>query len=66
MKRIIIAVILLLSFVNVYPSTNKTTNTTPDLIETNDQYDKLIDLARTYFNKNTAPRRFVVALCFYI
>ena len=53
MKRIIIVVILLLSFVNVYSNANKTTNTTPELIEVYNQYDKLIDLARTYFNKNT-------------
>lgn len=53
MKRIIIIVILLLSFVDVYSNTNKTTNTTPELIEVYNQYDKLIDLARTYFNKNT-------------
>lgn len=53
MKRIIIAVILLLSFADVYSNTNKTTNTTPELIDVYNQYDKLIDLARTYFNKNT-------------
>lgn len=53
MKRIIIAAILLLSFINVYSNTNKTANATIDLTEINDPYDKLIDLARSYFNKNT-------------
>jgi tetratricopeptide (TPR) repeat protein len=53
MKRIIIAAILLLSFVNVYSNSNDKTNTTNDITESQNQYDKLIDLARTYFNKNT-------------
>ena len=51
MRRIIIAIILLLSFINVYSSTSYKTNTANDISE--NQYDKLLDLAKTYVNKNT-------------
>lgn len=53
MRRIITVVILLLSFINVYSNTNNKTNITNDFAESQNQYDKLIDLARTYSNKNT-------------
>lgn len=52
MGRIIIAILLTLSFINVYPNTDNEANTNTS-IESQNQYDKLIDLARTYFDKNT-------------
>ena len=52
MKRIILTVVLLLSFVTVYPNAIKGTNANDVITESQDQYDKLIDLAKTYFNKN--------------
>ena len=52
MKRIILTAILLLSFVNVYSNVIKETNTTNVITESENQCDKLIDLAKTYFNKN--------------
>ena len=52
MDRIIIAILLTLSFINVYPNTDNEANTNTS-IESQNQYDKLIDLARTYFDKNT-------------
>lgn len=53
MKRIILTAILLLSFVNVYSNVIKGTNTTNVITESEKQCDKLINLAKTYFNKNT-------------
>lgn len=53
MKRLIFAVILLLSFINIYASTDNETNVTNDITDSHNQYDRLIDLARTYFYKNT-------------
>lgn len=52
MGRIIIAILLTLSFINVYPNTDNEANKNTS-IESQNQYDKLIDLARTYFDKNT-------------
>lgn len=49
MRKIIIATLLLLSFLNVYPNQNNETET----IENQNQYEKLVDLAKTYFYKNT-------------
>lgn len=49
MRKIIIAILLLLSFLNVYA--NQTNET--EIIENQNQYEKLIDLAKTYFYKNT-------------
>ena len=49
MRKIIIATLLLLSFLNVYSNQNNETET----IENQNQYEKLIDLAKTYFYKNT-------------
>lgn len=49
MRKIIIATLLLLSFLNVYANQNNETET----IENQNQYEKLIDLAKTYFYKNT-------------
>ncbi len=42
-----------MSFINVFPNTNNETNSTIEITENHNQYDKLIDLAKTYFNKNT-------------
>lgn len=53
MKRTIFAVILLLSFINIYANTDNETNATNDITDSQNQYDRLIDLARTYFYKNT-------------
>ena len=47
MRKIIIATILLLSFLNLYP------NNETEITENQNQYEKLIDLAKTYFYKNT-------------
>ncbi len=52
MKRIFFAVILLFSFIHVYSNTNNNINTNNDFTENQDPYDRLIDLAKTYFNKN--------------
>lgn len=49
MRKIIIATILLLSFLNVYPNQKHET----EAIENQNQYEKLVDLAKTYFYKNT-------------
>lgn len=49
MRKIIIATLLLLSFLNVYPNQKHETET----IENQNQYEKLVDLAKTYFYKNT-------------
>lgn len=49
MRKIIITAILILSFINVYSNQNNETET----IENQNQYEKLIDLAKTYFYKNT-------------
>lgn len=49
MRKIIIATLLLLSFLNVYA--NQTNET--EIIENQNQYEKFIDLAKTYFYKNT-------------
>jgi tetratricopeptide (TPR) repeat protein len=49
MRKIIIATLLLLSFLNVYANQTNETET----IENQNQYEKLIDLAKTYFYKNT-------------
>ena len=43
MRKIIIATLLLLSFLNVYANQNNETET----IENQNQYEKLIDLAKT-------------------
>lgn len=40
-----------LSFINVYSNTDNEANKTNDITE--NQYDRLVDLARTYFSKNT-------------
>ena len=52
MKRIISVVILLLSFVNAYPNAIKEIKVSNNITESQSQYDKLVDLAKTYFNKN--------------
>ena len=52
MKRIFFVVILLFSFIHVYSNTNNNINTNNDFTENQDPYDRLIDLAKTYFNKN--------------
>ena len=52
MKRIISVVILLLSFVNAYPNAIKEIKVDNNITESQSQYDKLVDLAKTYFNKN--------------
>lgn len=49
MRKIIIATLLLLSFINVYPNQNNET----EIIGNQNQYEKLINLAKTYFHKNT-------------
>lgn len=49
MRKIIIAILLLLSFLNVYANQTNETET----IENQNQYEKLVDLAKTYFYKNT-------------
>ena len=49
MRKKIIATLLLLSFLNVYPNQKHETET----IENQNQYEKLVDLAKTYFYKNT-------------
>lgn len=52
MKRIFFVVILLFSFIHVYSNTNNNINTNNDFTGNQDPYDRLIDLAKTYFNKN--------------
>ena len=52
MKRIFFVVILLFSFIHVYSNTNNNINANNDFTENQDPYDRLIDLAKTYFNKN--------------
>ena len=52
MKRIILVVTLLLSFVCAHSNSSNKTDITSDFPETHKQYDKLIDLAKAYFNKN--------------
>lgn len=51
MKRLIIITALLLSLTNVY--SNDKTNPANNIEGTVSQYDKLIELARTYLDKNT-------------
>ena len=52
MKRIIFVVALLFSFIYVYSETNNNISTNNNFTENQDPYDRLIDLAKTYFNKN--------------
>ena len=52
MKRIILVVTLLLSFVCAHSNSSNKTDITSDFPETHKQYEKLIDLAKAYFNKN--------------
>ena len=52
MKRTILIVILLLSFVNIYSNTIKETTITNNITESQNQYDKLIDLAKSCFKEN--------------
>lgn len=52
MKRIFFIATLLLSLVYAYPNTNNDVKTNNDFIENQNQYDKLIELANIYFNKN--------------
>ncbi len=53
MKRIIITLIYLLSLFNAYSTTNNKGKTENGPITNENQYEKLIDLAKTYFSKNT-------------
>ena len=53
MKRIFLTTILLLSFIYAYPYSSNETSNLNGIPETHTQYDKLIDLAKTYFSKNT-------------
>ena len=52
MKRIFFIATLLLSLVYAYPNTNNDVKPNNDFIENQNQYDKLIELANIYFNKN--------------
>lgn len=52
MKKIVITLIVLSSFLNVL-SGNNNLEGKDNIIENEEQYDKLIDLAKTYFKKNT-------------
>ena len=53
MKRIFLTTILLLSFIYAYPYSSNETSNLNGIPETHTQYDKLIDLSKTYFSKNT-------------
>lgn len=52
MKKIVITLIVLSSFLNVLSGNNNLEGNN-NIIENEEQYDKLIDLAKTYFKKNT-------------
>ena len=53
MKRIIITLICIISLFNAFATNNREDNSDNELLVSETQYEKLIDLAKTYFTENT-------------
>lgn len=53
MKRIIITLICIISLFNASATNNREDNSDNELLVSETQYEKLIDLAKTYFTENT-------------